>query len=436
MAIETKIYEWKTDFSAADTNSPANEDTISDKLGEYARDVKAVVRKDLSLFDAVGGRSVGKEYTLYKSEIETEIDGGATYDIRIRDVDNETLIRPNLKIRGNWSSAFYPGTRFAIASSYTDLNRNKTAIVTSVEYPVFISGDTNEYTKIYYSPVLASMDRTEISALNTGTEESDFYIQFDDTVPEEYSPGARVMFIQTEATRSDENPYNGSTAHFPTKVYSAVVKEIDSENDRVILYNKTQQLAVDIDDLSVDEAEGLFPDNDTLAPKGEDWSPSTDTNYILASTNFDIAEDDFLLLGAQSGNWNFASFQHRMTSVLAQIDGELDPGETVIVPTATVPFPYVGETSAGKDVRVKVQCVGVVAGSGVTVPSDALHPTVLMNEWSTTTLAWDTLSGPFNRLTNEIILKFNSGIPAGVTLLFDIAVVLPTFNGKTYYKPD
>lgn len=440
MAVDTTLYSWKTDFSGADTNVPANESTIGTDLGEHARDIKGNIRKDLSRFDnsTTPAHSVGKAYALYKSESDTGIDDGNDYNIRIRNVSNSDLIRPTFDVVGNYGSLFFPGTRFAVASSYSDLNKESSAVVTSVQYPMpnqADDSDTNEYTRVTYSPVLNKMDRTHVTGLETNDTADGFYIQFS-SAPSGYYPGQRITFVKTTTSRVSGNGYSGSSKPFPTETFSAVVKKIIGDGKLIILYNSPKELAQDVDDYTEAQAESLFPSG-VLAPQSTGWAPTPGSNvYLLASKDMRVInETDFLLVGSQSGSWDYNGIQHRSVSVRATVSGELEAGGEYLVNFASLFFPYVNPTKdVGKDVRVKAQCVDVEQGNVTSIPSDCFFPTVKMNSWSTTSNPWDTLSSA-ERTVTQVILIFQSGIPDGTTMTFDITVTLPMINGPTFYKP-
>ena len=124
----SKLYHWRTDFSSSDTNVPLNEEVISDHLGSYARDIKANVKRDLSLFDSANNLSVGKEYALYKSDTDANIASGNKYDLKLRNFTKTDLGNSSFTVEGNYSATFYPGTRFLVADSDTSFARDLSLI--------------------------------------------------------------------------------------------------------------------------------------------------------------------------------------------------------------------------------------------------------------------------------------------------------------------
>ena len=128
------LYEWKSDFTSNDTNTPQNETQINGTLGDNAREVKHEVRKDLSRFDSEASPqpSVGKDYILYKSGTDFDVKDHITTD----------KVAPSFKVSGNWLGVFTGGTRFAFCSNYSDLEKNNNGAV------VVSSSNNEQFTKV------------------------------------------------------------------------------------------------------------------------------------------------------------------------------------------------------------------------------------------------------------------------------------------------
>ena len=427
-----ELYTWKTDFSGQDTNTPLDEDLISNTLGANSRAIKSTVKKDLSQFnDTNNSYSSGKEYGLYKSETDARIALGEPYDLKLRNFDSTNLSKSSFTVDGNYTGIFWPGSRFVVSDSYSNFDRTRAGIVTGVVI-------ANSITTVTYSPILISVPDYP-SAISMGS--AGFSMVVADPAP--YSPGSRVVFAKTFGGARTGLPTSGEItgAQFIERTFSTVVKTVQTSGlgSSLSMYYRSREFAQEIEGLTETEANNMFPINWHLATPEDltGFSALFASKKGVFNTDTAEAEKSFILVGAQTGNAQLNSIQGGTISVQTTVNGPIEAGASVSVDADTIIFPLCNLAAAGNDYRVKVQCVGYSTPTGTDLPSTVLNPRAVMNVWSTTVDPWDTLlllgNSPLRNITGFALL-FVDGVPVGTELVFDITVCKPPFNGKTFYQ--
>lgn len=359
MAIDTKLEEWKSDFSGQDTNLPDQESLIGTSLGGEFRALKELSKKDLSNSQDLTNQNVitysvkttpmpapgtGKPYALYKSATPAEITANALvpHDLIATGVGNQSstsMVDYSFQIMGDWEEVLFPGTPLCVSSDgfkkfaslqITGAQSNQPA---NTGYEAF-----GPASKINFHPQLVPFPRAdEVCAsdvsfllLKSGSVSAHIWelkvVNGNDASKFKCAnpKGRRIQVIRLEKTTSRGTNYPDNATdlneYYPNGSYSLVMDGSyrNVGNDRYIgLYAYAKDLAVEVDGMTESEAEAAFGQTDNLLQtqmttycgldntSANPWTPSSGagasdsltTKYVMRMSN-----EEFLKNPENSGD--------------------------------------------------------------------------------------------------------------------------------------
>ena len=357
MPVNNKLEQWKADYTSSDTNDPGDEAQIGTTLGEEFREVKTVVRKDLSrsmdlahsytTLQDMPNPGTGKAYSLYKSVTPAEIANNSdidrdllatglddTYTINTAATDtqpetyNESLVSKSFEIIGNWGELLFPGTPFAVSndgfSKFSALNilsatENSTP---PVSYQAF--GNSTKFT---FHPQLVPFPRNDEVCHAT----TSFQIEINNTTKEMWLEvirdnsvtwsnafqsanlkGRRIQIIRMDQGAIPSNLYARST-NYPGDYSEQITERYPNGSVTFVMNGKTRTntngerryyglyyyqktLAEEIDGVPAAEAENIFGDATTFSGLEAVYIPSNGAGAVdyLSSYVMRMSNEKFL----------------------------------------------------------------------------------------------------------------------------------------------
>lgn len=311
MAVDTKLEEWKSDFSAEDDNTPDDEAVIGTTLGNEFRSLKELTKKDLSnsqdfsaadpivyTSTAMPDPGTGKPYSLRKSVTPTQLEADANiaYDViatGLGSQDSDSMVGYSFQIMGDlWGEALYAGTPLCISSDGFKKFASLEITKITTEDVALADGYIGHgpATEVSFHPQLVPFPRhtTEVCASsiefefvdglnNLGAFPSLELKVTGGVVLSDFKcavlKGRRIQIIRMEKVDRSANAYPTNEAGDPDEYYPngsfTVVMNGDSRNDGALgpiggpdryigLYTSAKDLAAEVDGMSETKAEDLF----------------------------------------------------------------------------------------------------------------------------------------------------------------------------------